>query len=128
MHRKIDLGLAPQPSTSIDFILWVHKEFCGHLPENLLVVSDPKTGKEVKLIPGELRQGPRPRTCELRAYKTYGAFDFGRPRDTPIWKLESSFRCRSRGTRRYKPPVRMIKLTERREITPYRWVHPDEER
>jgi|1185.fasta_scaffold1310222_1 hypothetical protein len=31
-------------------------------------------------------------------------------------------------TRRYKPPVRMIKLTERREITPYKWVHPDEER
>lgn len=37
-------------------------------------------------------------------------------------------RCRSCGTRRYKPPVRMIKLTEQREITPYRWVHPDEER
>ena len=31
-------------------------------------------------------------------------------------------------TRRYKPPVRMIKLTEQREITPYKWVHPDEER
>jgi hypothetical protein len=51
-----------------------------------------------------------------------------RPRDTPIWKLESSFRCRSCGTHRYKPPVRMIKLTERQEITPYKWVHPDEER
>jgi hypothetical protein len=24
--------------------------------------------------------------------------------------------------------VRMIKLTETREITPYKWVHPDEER
>jgi hypothetical protein len=51
-----------------------------------------------------------------------------RPRDTPIWKLEPSFRCRSCGTRRYKPPVRMIKLTEEREITPYKRVHPDEER
>jgi hypothetical protein len=30
--------------------------------------------------------------------------------------------------RHYKPPVRMIKLTEQREITPYRWVHSDEER
>jgi hypothetical protein len=48
-------------------------------------------------------------------------------RDTPIWKLEPSFRCRSCGTRRYKPPVRMIKLTEQREIAPYKWVHPDEE-
>jgi hypothetical protein len=25
-------------------------------------------------------------------------------------------------------PVRMIKLTEARAITPYKWVHPDEER
>jgi hypothetical protein len=24
--------------------------------------------------------------------------------------------------------VHMIKLTERQEITPYSWVHPDEER
>jgi hypothetical protein len=29
---------------------------------------------------------------------------------------------------RYAPPVHMIKLTETREITPYLWVHPDEER
>jgi hypothetical protein len=27
-----------------------------------------------------------------------------------------------------RPPVRMIKLTAEREITPYKWVHPDEER
>jgi len=26
------------------------------------------------------------------------------------------------------PPVRMIKLTETREVTPYKWVHPDEDR
>jgi hypothetical protein len=26
------------------------------------------------------------------------------------------------------PPVRMVKLTTVREITPYKWVHPDEER
>ena len=51
-----------------------------------------------------------------------------RPRDTPIWKLEGSFRCRSCGTRRYKPPVHMIKLTQEREVTPYVWVHPDDER
>jgi hypothetical protein len=29
---------------------------------------------------------------------------------------------------RYAPPVHMIRLTETREIAPYRWVHPDEER
>jgi hypothetical protein len=47
-----------------------------------------------------------------------------RPRDTPIWKLEASCKCRSG---RDAPPVRMIKLTETREITPYKWVHPDED-
>jgi hypothetical protein len=38
-----------------------------------------------------------------------------RTRDTPIGKLEPSFRCRSCGTRRYKPSVRMIRLTEQPE-------------
>jgi hypothetical protein len=46
-----------------------------------------------------------------------------RPRDTPIWKLEAALKCRSCGTRRYKPPVHMIKLTETRQTTPYKWVH-----
>ena len=64
--------------------------------------------------------------CKTRASLPLNAIR--RARDRPIWKLEPSFRCRSCGTRRYKPPVRMIKLTEQREITPYKWVHPDEER
>jgi hypothetical protein len=51
-----------------------------------------------------------------------------RPRDTPIWKLEASLKCRSCRKGRYAPPVSMIKLTETREIMPYPWVHPDEER
>jgi hypothetical protein len=51
-----------------------------------------------------------------------------RPRDTSIWKLEGSLRWRSCGTKRYKPPVHIIKLTEGREITRYLWVHPDEDR
>ena len=64
--------------------------------------------------------------CKTRASIPLDAIR--RPRDTPIWKLEGSFRCRSCGTRRYKPPVHMIKLTAEREITPYKWVHPDEDR
>jgi hypothetical protein len=64
--------------------------------------------------------------CKTRASSPLDAIR--RVRHTPIWKLEPSFRCRSCGTRRYKPPVRMIKLTEQREVTPYKWVHPDEER
>jgi hypothetical protein len=51
-----------------------------------------------------------------------------RPRDTPLWKLEASLKCRSCRKGRYAPPVHMIKLTETREITRYQWVHPDEER
>ena len=64
--------------------------------------------------------------CKTRASIPLDAIR--RPRNTPIWKLEGSFRCRSCGTRRYKPPVHMIKLTEAQEITPYVWVHPDEDR
>jgi hypothetical protein len=51
-----------------------------------------------------------------------------RPRDTPLWKLEASLKCRSCRKGRYAPPVHMIKLTQIQEITPYVWVHPDEER
>jgi hypothetical protein len=52
----------------------------------------------------------------------------GRPRDTPIRKLEAALKCRSCRKGRYAPPVYMIKLTETRQITPYVRVHPDEER
>jgi hypothetical protein len=51
-----------------------------------------------------------------------------RPRDTPLWKLEASLKCRACRKGRNAPPVHMIKLTEKREITPYKWVHPSEER
>src|SRR5712672_2068671 len=64
--------------------------------------------------------------CETRASLPLDAIR--RPRDTPIWKLEASLKCRSCRKGRYAPPVHMIKLTETREITPYLWVHPDEER
>jgi hypothetical protein len=51
-----------------------------------------------------------------------------RPRDTPLWKLEASFKCRACCKGRYASPIHMIKLTARREISPYFWAHPDEER
>jgi hypothetical protein len=50
-----------------------------------------------------------------------------RPRDTPIWKLEASLKCRSCRKGRCAPPVHMIRLTEERQTVPYVWVHPDEE-
>jgi hypothetical protein len=51
-----------------------------------------------------------------------------RPRDTPVWKLEASLKCRSCMKGRHAPAVHIIKLTEGREITPYKWVHPGEDR
>lgn len=51
-----------------------------------------------------------------------------RPRDTPIWKLESSLKCRSCRKGRYAPPVHLIRLTKMRQTVPYVWVHPDDDR
>ena len=64
--------------------------------------------------------------CKTRASLPLDAIR--RPRNTPIWKLEAALKCRSSKKGRYAPPVHMIKLTETREISPYPWVHPDEER
>jgi hypothetical protein len=43
-----------------------------------------------------------------------------RPRDTPLWKLEASLKCRSYRKGRDAPPVHMIKLAEQRKITLYK--------
>ena len=64
--------------------------------------------------------------CKTRASLPLDAIR--RPRGTSIWKLEASLKCQSCRKGRSAPPVRMIKLTEARAITPYKWVHPDEER
>jgi len=64
--------------------------------------------------------------CKTRASLPLDAIR--RSRNTPLWKLEASLKCRSCRKGRYAPPVHMIKLTEQREISPYKWVHPDEDR
>ena len=64
--------------------------------------------------------------CETKASIPLDAIR--RPRNTPVWKLEASLKCRSCRKGKYAPPVHMIRLTETLEITPYVWVHPDEER
>src|SRR5438094_2032282 len=50
--------------------------------------------------------------CKARASLPLDAIR--RPRDTPVWKLEASLKCRSCRKGRYAPPVRMIKLTQQR--------------
>jgi hypothetical protein len=63
--------------------------------------------------------------CNTRASLPLNAIR--RPHDTPVWMLESFLKCRACSNASHAPPVHMIKLTERREITRYVWVHPDEE-
>jgi len=63
--------------------------------------------------------------CKTRASLPLDAIR--RPKDTPLWKLEASLKCRSCRRGRHAPPVHMIKLTEVQELTPYAWVHPDED-
>jgi hypothetical protein len=60
--------------------------------------------------------------CKTRASLPLDAIR--RPRNTPPWKLEASLKCRSCRKGRYAPPVHIIKLTEQREISPHKWVHP----
>jgi hypothetical protein len=62
--------------------------------------------------------------CKMRASLPLDAIR--RARDIPIWKREAALKCRSCRKGRYAPPVYMIKLTETRAITPYKWVHPSE--
>jgi hypothetical protein len=61
--------------------------------------------------------------CKTRASLPLDAIR--RPGATPIWKLEAALKCRSCRMLRYSTPVRLIKLAEQREFSPYVWVHPD---
>lgn len=51
-----DEDLQDEPTTP-DYIIWLHSEFCKRLPEELLWVQNPDTGKGLRVIPGELRTG-----------------------------------------------------------------------
>jgi hypothetical protein len=82
---------------------------------------------------GQNRRGFVFSDCERHAKRTLGSeasipLDaILRPRNTPIWKLEAALKCRSCKKGRYAPLVHMIKLTQEREITPYPWVHPNDD-
>lgn len=55
VQRMIDRGEAPAPVVSVEFILWVHREFCRRLPDELLWATNPDTGARLPVLPGELR-------------------------------------------------------------------------
>lgn len=52
-HRE-DLQADP---TSTEYIVWLHREFCNRLPDELLWVENPDTGERLQVIRGELRKG-----------------------------------------------------------------------
>ncbi len=56
LQRKIDEQNdgASEP-TSLEYILWLHGEFCSRLPEELLWAEDPDSKKKVRVVPGVLR-------------------------------------------------------------------------
>ncbi len=39
------------------YAVWLHREFCRRLPDELLWVEDPEQSRRIRLIPGALREG-----------------------------------------------------------------------
>jgi Fic family protein len=56
VQRMLDLEEITAP-TSPDFLCRIHREFCTRLPDELLWVENPDTGKRINVVPGELRTG-----------------------------------------------------------------------
>jgi Fic family protein len=56
VQEIIDRGEMPYSALSVEAILWIHKEFCARLPDELLWVNNPATGEKLQVIPGELRK------------------------------------------------------------------------
>jgi len=58
VQKAIDEGDDPKdfPASSA-YAIWLHREFCRRLPEELLWVEDPETTRRIRLTPGALRDG-----------------------------------------------------------------------
>jgi Fic family protein len=57
VQNLIDEGQHPKPVVSQHFIRWTHREFYLDLPNELLLVKNPKTGEIKEVTPGEFRTG-----------------------------------------------------------------------
>ena len=57
LQQIIDSGGAKYGIVEADCIRWLHNEFCSRLPETLLWVKNPDTGKRVRVISGKFRDG-----------------------------------------------------------------------
>lgn len=58
VQRAIDRGddLTDSPTASA-YAVWLHREFCQRLPDELLWVEDPEQSRRIRLVPGSLRDG-----------------------------------------------------------------------
>jgi Fic family protein len=56
VQRWIDAGGVAGGTVASETLCEIHRRFCEELPEELLLATDPKTGKSAKVIPGALRQ------------------------------------------------------------------------
>lgn len=57
LQEKIDsLEMEKKKIVSIDFIRWLHEEFCKNLPDELLWVENPDTKEKVRVEPGKFRE------------------------------------------------------------------------
>lgn len=81
IDRREDLSA---PVTSVEYLTWLHREFCRRLPENLLWVLNPETGERLHVDPGELRQRtvavgkhvpPRPESLNEFLHRFAEAYD-----------------------------------------------------
>ena len=58
VQQAVDEGRDdPAFPASLSYVLWLHREFCRRLPDELLWVEDLESKKRVRVRPGELRDG-----------------------------------------------------------------------
>ncbi len=85
MQRDMEERLQKEPDSNIaswEFLCYIHREFYRQLPEEFLIVKDPDTGRESRVVPGELREEPvkvgrhlPPESKELEAFlERFGEF------------------------------------------------------
>jgi len=61
VQRDMEKRLQEEPALNIagrEFLYYIHREFYKQLPEEFLIVKDPDTGRESRVVPGELRKEP----------------------------------------------------------------------
>ena len=61
VQRQMEKRLQEEPALNIaerEFLCYIHREFYNELPAEYLIVKDPDTGRESRVVPGELREEP----------------------------------------------------------------------